>query len=281
MRIVFPLIPALIISTSTISQTMKRIYNREVTIGIERTSRKEPEIIREEDLNVLPIPVQNYLRYTGCIGKEKIQSVYLKFDAKLRSAPDRPWMKVEASQHSFFDNYTRLFFMKASMMGVPVRGLHVYKEGKASMRIRLMSLLPIIKEDGAEMEKSETVTFFNDMCLMAPAALIDPCISWELIDSLTVNAHFTAGRICISARLFFNLQGQLINFVSNDRSCFAGKHTFRKAGWSTPVKSYGVFDGRKLVSSAEAIWNFPEGDFCYGIFQVLEEQQNVQNIKIQ
>jgi hypothetical protein len=41
------------------------------------------------------------------------------------------------------------------------------------------------------MTQSETVTLFNNMCLMAPATLIDSAIVWEAIDARTTKARFT------------------------------------------------------------------------------------------
>lgn len=40
------------------------------------------------------------------------------------------------------------------------------------------------------MDKTETVTLFNDMCLMAPATLIDRRIQWQEIDRNSVKATF-------------------------------------------------------------------------------------------
>ena len=41
------------------------------------------------------------------------------------------------------------------------------------------------------MTQGETVTMFNDMCVMAPATLIDPAIVWEPVDARTARASFT------------------------------------------------------------------------------------------
>ena len=53
------------------------------------------------------------------------------------------------------------------------------------------------------MNMSETVTLFNDMCLFAPATLIDKEILWEPVDPRTVWARFTHNGITISAMLYF------------------------------------------------------------------------------
>jgi hypothetical protein len=112
------------------------------------------------------------------------------------------------------------------------------------------------------------------MCFLAPATLIDPAIEWTVKDSLIVNGKYTVNGISVSADLYFNGEGQLINFISNDRSCHRGKGIYRAAPWATPVKEYGDFNGVRLPAFAEAIWQFPEGDFCYGSFRVKELYYN-------
>ncbi|MFN8208395.1 MAG: DUF6544 family protein [Bacteroidales bacterium] len=254
---------------------MKKEFLDEYKEGLKRNMNYPSTPLTEKDMESLPEAVKNYLRYTGCVGKERINNVVINFDGQLRSSPSGKWMQLKVRQASFFDLPTRLFYIRASMMGIPARGLHFYKNANASMRIKVLSLFPIIDEKGPVMDRSETVTFFNDMCLLAPATLLDPAIEWTVKDSLIVNGRFTVNGITVSADLYFNKEGQLINFISTDRACYAGKGNYRYAPWSTPVKEYGSFSGRCIPIEAEAIWQFPEGDFCYGIFKVKELQYNL------
>jgi hypothetical protein len=253
---------------------MKRKYSIEYKNGIERSRELASQLITEKDLEPLPEPVRNYLRYTGCLGKERVNNVSIRFDGQLRSSPTSRWMLLKVKQASFFDLPTRLFYIRASMMGIPANGLHFYKNASATMRIKVLSLFPIINEKGPEMDQGETVTFFNDMCFLAPATLINPAIEWTMKDSLTVSGKFTVNGITVSADLYFNEEGQLVNFISPDRFCHVGKGTYRQAPWATPVKEYGDFNGVRIPAFAEAVWKFPEGDFCYGRFRVKEIQYN-------
>ena len=107
--------------------------------------------------------------------------------------------------------------MKAKIKGLPTHGYHSYKPDGAGMLIKLLSIFPVVEIQGEEMFPTETVTFFNDLCLFAPARLIDERISWESIDDFSAKATFTTGGAPISAVLSFNEKGQLINFISNDR----------------------------------------------------------------
>lgn len=123
------------------------------------------------------------------------------------------------------------------------------------------------------MRISDTATLLNDMCLFAPATLIDKRIRWELVNDNTVKAVFTTDYCMISVLLFFNDQGELVNFTTNDRYDVNGKGPARKYKWSTPIKGYKEIDGLKLVSDVEVIWDYPEGPYCY------LEVTNIRSIK--
>ena len=123
------------------------------------------------------------------------------------------------------------------------------------------------------MDQGETVTVFNDMCCMAPGSLISKNITWEPVDELTVNARFTNGKISITATLFFNDKGELINWLSNDRYAVEGKE-YRSYPWYTPISAYREINGHYLPAKAELIYKRPDGDFCYGEFALEEIEYN-------
>jgi hypothetical protein len=115
---------------------------------------------------------------------------------------------------------------------------------------------------------AETVTFFNDMCCMAPATLIDHRIRWLESDNKKVKAEFSSNGITITADLYFNERGELINFISEDRYAMDKNNTMKKTRWSTPLKDYKEINGHLLAGYAEAIYSYPAGDLVYGTFHL-------------
>jgi hypothetical protein len=243
-------------------------YQKEVSLGINQKSASQKNLLTEADLVNLPEPVKNYIRYTGSVGKPKVNNFKVEFTGKIRKNEQSAWLPFSSEQYNFLESSTRLFFMKAVMKGLPVAGFHCYKNGEAFMDIRLLSMFKVQFQSGKEMGIAETVTFFNDMCCMAPATLIDKRIKWLEADSSKVHAEFTNNGISISAWLYFNERGELINFVSDDRYAAGENNTMKRIRWSTPLKNYREVDGYRLASSAEAIYSYPEGDSCYGTFSL-------------
>jgi hypothetical protein len=187
---------------------------------------------------------------------------------KLRASAKDPWMDFSADQYSFRDQTTRLFFMNAKMKGLPVAGYHRFQEGKAIMDIRLLSMVKVQYAEGPVMDQSETVTFFNDLSIMAPSMLTDKRITWDEADEHQVKASFSANGITVHATLIFNEEGDLVDWISDDRYAYNGKGTARKLRWRTPLSDYRTLNGVRIAGRGEAIWEAPEGEYAYGIFNL-------------
>jgi hypothetical protein len=240
-------------------------------------SQSAAPLVREADLAPLPGVVQRYLVYTGALGKPRVRSFRAVYQGDFRNGLDRPWMRFHSEQYDFLaDPPTRVFWMKAGMFGLPAEGLHVFRGESATMRIKVASLFQVADARGSQMNQGETVTLFNDLCVMAPAALIDTeHIRWEPAGPLEARARYTRLGVTISALLSFNAEGQLVDFVSSDRFYSVDGKTYVKYPWSTPLRDYRVSAGRRLPTYAETVWHMPQGEFCYGRFSLVQVDYNV------
>lgn len=252
----------------------KKKFELEVLTELKQTNIHVPKLLTEADIVSLPDPVKNYLRYSGAVNKPGVNNFSAEFKGQIRKNEQSEWMPFSSVQYNFIENPTRLFFMNATMAKLPVAGFHHYKSGHAYMDIRLLSLMKVQYQAGNEMGIAETVTFFNDMCVLAPATLIDKRITWLEAERDRVKAIFTNNLISISAWLYFNDSGQLINFVSDDRYASGEDQTMTRLQWSTPLKNYKEINGVKLASYADAIYHYPEHQLIYGNFRLTRLQYN-------
>ncbi|WP_203296122.1 DUF6544 family protein [Luteirhabdus pelagi] len=228
------------------------------------------ELLHENDIAELPNPVQNYLRLTGIIGKPKVQSFYAEMQGTMRSEGE-DWFHFTSQQYNALKPAARHFLMKARVKGIQTTGYHSYFDHQASMDIRLLSLFSVEKISGEALFKAETVTFLNDLCLFAPSNLLHPNLKWESINETTVKVIFNNQGVEVSAKLYFDEEGYLRNFVSNDRLDVNRHKTFR---FSTPIHEFQEINGYRLPRTAEAIWHYPEGDFTYGTFEITSVTYN-------
>jgi hypothetical protein len=108
------------------------------------------------------------------------------------------------------------------------------------------------------MDKAESVTLFNDLCLFAPAGLVQAPITWSAIDDRHARGTYHHGSYSVTATLEFDSHGDLLDFVSDDRLRDDGRgKTYTQMRWSTPVSAYAFADGRRYVSDGSAVWHPP------------------------
>jgi hypothetical protein len=262
-------------ATLTSCSTSKKVFLEKKSQEFASQPLNKESVVIEPEINHLPVCVQKYLAYTGAIGKSKPQNVRIEFDAEMYRKPGDKPMKSYSIQYNFYGNYSRLFLMKASKTGIPFRALHLYINEQASFQVKVAELFKVVDVTGEELTKAETVTLLNDMCIFAPGSLIDKRLSWKEIDSLSCEVTLINGKYRVSASLFFNEVGELINFVSDDRFALQDDGTMKLFRWSTPVGEYKEIDGRKIPTYGETIWNYPEGDFTYGVFTLKSIKYNV------
>lgn len=249
-------------------------YSQEVRLGL--VPGIAIPVVTEADLDPLPSPVQRYLRFVGVVGQPQVRNYRIRFSGRIRSAADASWMAFTGEQHSFTDEPKRLFMMDATMKGVPVDVFHSYIDGEARMQVKVLSLYPMVDAGGFDFTTAETVTIFNDMCVIAPATLIDPDITWREIDDKTVEGTFANLGHTIHALLYFDDSGALVNFTSEDRPALApdGK-TLIPQRWSTPLKDYRKFGPYRLASHGDGRYAPSSGEFTYLEFDLQEIAYNV------
>jgi hypothetical protein len=173
-----------------------------------------------------------------------------------------------SEQVNTFHRPARHFWIDASMKGLPTKGYHGYAQGHAFMRIKPLGVIPAVDLSGPEMDVSETVTWFNDLCLFAPGALIDPRMTWEPIDDHNARVTFTHGAITITTQLVFDAEDRLVDFISDDRYGRMPNGRLERLRSTTPASDHRVFDGVRVPGYGEGVWHLPEGPFAYGRFHV-------------
>lgn len=234
------------------------------------------EIVREADLAHLPALVQRYLRVAGVVGQPRVTSVRARMHGRLRSGPDARWIPLSFEQVNVFAPPARLFYMSGTMMMIPVQGYHRYVGAAATMHVKAAALVPVAEAAGVEMTQSETVTLFNDMCVLAPATLIDPAIVWEDVRERSVRAVYANAGHTIRAELFFNDAGELADFASDDRYQLGPDgRSVKRVRWSTPIRAYRSFGAAHLGSGGAAVWHEPSLEYAYIELTIDDIQYNL------
>lgn len=251
-------------------------YDADVRNLLNERSIRTTDLLHEHDIQHLPELVKKYIRYTNSIDKPKVKNFHVRFSGEIRKNENSEWMKHNTEQYTSLLTGTRLFYMNARMKKLPVSGYHRFKDGHACMDIKLFSMFSVQYQEGPQMDISETVTFLNDVCLMAPAALIEPIFSWGQEEVNKVEVFLTLHGIKVSAWLYFNDEGQLVDFISEDRYVYEEPNKMTKMRWSTPVSKYSEMNGYTLATEASAIYHYLSKPLTYATFRINHLDYNLQ-----
>jgi hypothetical protein len=255
--------------------SLRAEYRRAVGERLADAETASP-VVTEDDLATLPEPVQRYVRRAGAVGRPRATHLRARWTGRIRGSPDEPWMPFTAEQVNVIDDPARFFMMGARRSGLPVDVLHVFRDAAASMRVRLLSVVSMVDADGPELTRAETVTLLNDLSILAPGALTDPAVRWEAIDGRSARAAYTVGPNTVSAVLHFDELGDLVDFVSDDRSAASsdGRALVRQR-WSTPLSDYRTFGPWRVAGRGEGRWHPADGaDFVYIELELIELSVN-------
>lgn len=252
--------------------SLRAAYDRDVAAA---TADLRPQpVITEADLAALPPAVQRYLRMSGAIGHPRVATFRVRLHGRIRGGPDSPWMSFRSEQVNVVGpRAARLFYLTATRAFIPIQGYHRFVGPAASMRIEAAALVPVQQAAGEEMTRSETVTLFNDMCVMAPATLLEPSVHWLAVARPAwlpdgrdhARARFTHLDRVIEADLVFDAaSGALVDFLSDDRFATSedGRRMTRQR-WSTPLREYRPFGAARLASVGEARWHDGDRSWAY------------------
>lgn len=265
--IVFLIIVSVMVDNILFKQKIKY----EVADIFARTGEVKTRIITEDDIKVLPEPVQRYFRYTGVIGKENIIAVRLKQRGFFRQG-DRPWMPFEAEQYYTTD--PPAFLWSVRMKALPlfyIKGRDMYHEGRGNMLIKLPFFIKIADARGEEIDQGTLLRYLNEI-MWFPTAYLNSYIQWEPIDSTSARATMNYMGVTASAILYFNEKGELTDFVAQRYMSIDKGYSLET--WSTPVKEYRDIKGIRLPVKGEGVWKLNSGDFTYIKLEIIDIEYN-------
>jgi Family of unknown function (DUF6544) len=229
-------------------------------------------LVIAEMLRDLPAPVQRYMRYTGVVGKPWVDTVRIKYAGRFRMAADKPWMPIRAEQ--FYTTNPPAFHWKArfKMAGLwLMTGDDTYKAGHGRMFGKVAGIFKVVDFRGDALDQGAMLRYLNEMTWF-PTAFLGDNITWQAVDGGSAGVAFTDCGKSVSARMFFDDEGRMTNFVAQRYR--ENKGSFSLDTWSTPMTKFGVLGGLNLPVRGQAVWKLPGGDLPYADLELSEIEYN-------
>lgn len=222
-------------------------------------ARSPATIVTEAMLAALPPPAQRYLRQAGVVGKPIPAIVRLTQTGRIHASAGAAWMAFEADET--YSTNPPAFVWRAWLPGrmLPVAlGRDEYLEGRGSILIKLLGLVPLADAHGDELAAAGLMRYLNES-MWFPSVLLAPGVSIGPAGPDAFRTVLTDRGRTAEALFFVDADGRLANF----RAQRFNTATQRLETWETPIGGYRTFNGSPLPASGTAIWNQPEGDLPY------------------
>lgn len=228
---------------------------------MQHREQAQPGFISEDQVLGLPEPLQRYLRYALVVGKAPIRTVRLKQRGAMRTQPGQKWLPMVAEQ--YFTTKPPAFLWRTTMRFLPfawVSAKDRFSQGHGSMRIKLLSVVPMGNAQGPEMDQSEMQRYLAEM-IWFPTAWLSEAIEWQAIDAHSVKATLHASGVTATVVLHVNEEGQLTHVMADRYKEEHGR--YQLAPWSGQVEEYQEFEGTRIPTRIAITWHLPSGDFTW------------------
>ena len=222
-------------------------------------AKGDRRVVSEDDLAGLPQPVQRWLRASNVVGSAYPVTVRLTQQGEFRMGEGRGWMPFSAEEYYTTDppSYVwRVRFKMAPLLAVS--GRDRYAEGRASIQMRMLSVIPVANDSGPELNQGAMLRFLNET-MWFPAAILSPYITWEGRDDHSAVATMSYAGTTASATFIFDDLGRLRDMTA-ERFDNAKKAILP---WSTPITDYAELAGINVPVQGTGVWHYDTGQFPY------------------
>ncbi|HOF19888.1 MAG TPA: hypothetical protein PLO24_01405 [Bacteroidales bacterium] len=235
------------------------------------------KIINDGDIQHLPEPVRNWLYNSGMVGKPLISVGKVTQEAEMKMKPGQEkWMKAEATQYTALNVPAFIWTVELKINRLlQIQGRDKFADGKGDMLIKMNSLINIVNELGEKIDEGALQRYLGEM-VWFPSLALSPYITWEKIDSATARAYMTFKGTSGSGIFYFNSSGDVISYYA-----LRYKDNFAEAkryGWKMNITEYKTFEGIKVPSKMNSVWELDEGDWTWLNLEVTDIRYNMNSI---
>ena len=245
----------------------------EISTIIKQADTTKISVITKEQLNDLPYPVAKWLKVSGMIGKEKINTVWLSQKVRMKMKPgQKDWNEAVAEQYFSVENPAFIWKVKMNMPPfIKITGRDKFVDGKGEMLIKMFSLLNIVNEKGEKMDEGTLQRFLGEI-VWFPSAALNQYITWEAIDSLSAKATMNYKGTTGSGTFYFNEQGDFVKFSALRYK--GNEADAQRYEWVLTVKEHSIMNSIKIPTIWEVTWKLENGNWTWLDLEITDIRYN-------
>lgn len=233
-------------------------------------NQQQLDLITKEDTAGLPEPVQKWLEYSGVIGQNKIKTLSFSQQGKMRLDPEQEnWLDAEAEQYINVKEPGYLWHVDLPIMPlINTKGRDLFYQGKASMEIKIGSIIPVVNAaDNKKLNESSYHRFLLELPWYPTAALED-YISWQAVDEQSAKAVLSYQGTSVEATFYFEKDGKLqsieaLRYKENDDNA-------KRIPCIGEVKEYMTVEGFRIPNRINVTWMIDDEPYTWYKLEIFD-----------
>jgi hypothetical protein len=253
----------LVMSSALISRVFVARSKRRL---IRTISKEKLPAFRADQTVGLPAPVQRYLQTVLKDGQPILRYAVLQQKATFRHRQESPWFRVKATEvisgmepgwvWDAVLTHNAAWWRTAKLS---------YVQGAAHGHIKLYGAFTLQEFEGPETDTSMLFRLLSELVWIPTALLPTKTLRWEQVNDSTARAVISDGQTRVSALFHFNDNNEIDRIVTSDKYR-DHKSGFEQAQFTMLCSNYQTFEGVRIPTQVDFIWNLASGDFDYGHF---------------
>jgi hypothetical protein len=239
-------------------------------------SQTTVRVITEEDILHLPKLLQIYLKNIGFVGSHNQYNTYFYYTGDFKLNDNSDWADVAASTYVTGAPLSRNYLIELNSPLGKMSGFDTYYNGDGHMSIRHFSGLSFMEEDGPKFDISELVTILADFPV-CPGLFLLNNFTWEEVNDTTLKVTISDAGMQCSGYFYFNEQGLIHRFVSNDR--YKNEEDEHTTEWIAFFNRYKLRNDILVPTYMEGGWNYETGIKLYAKVNLKEVEYNINSYR--
>ncbi len=224
--------------------------------------------------DALPEPVLRHLRYAVPESAPAIRTVRLRHGGSFRTGPGQPWFPIEGEQ--YFTIGKPGFVWHGRLRLGPLLWIDARDRllsGRGEMLVKMLSTFPLARAAGPEIDQGGRLRWLAET-VWFPLAFLGECVRWEALDDCSARAVYLDEGLPASLVFEADEDGKFAR-VRGSRYRDLGGGRSVLTPWFGRVGAYREFDGFRVPSEIEAVWELETGEFPYARFRLTALEYNV------
>ncbi len=245
---------------------LKSRFHKEVRLLFDRAAPLKDKKFSYDQLEGLPVPVQNYFKHVLEQGQPYISYLRLQHGGWFKTGSDKKAMDIKGEQ--YFTASRPGFVWKGKTSLFTARDM--YMGGKGRLVVSLFSLFKVADQQGPEVDQGELLRWLGESVWFPTNLLPRENLQWSPVDSNRAKLTFTYKGLSVYYIVTFNNNHEVVKLETQRHMEDQGLKP-----WVGQFSDYRNINGIRVPTVIEASWDLEEGLYTYGHFTVKRFEYDV------